>query len=92
MKQTKKHTIKLTPEEIRCIYKDYQFDLDSLEYDDETLALFTSFNKLTEAEKIIMELYAEFSSQRKVADLLNVSRTTIVKSLNAIRKKILDNG
>lgn len=85
----KQHQLKLTPEEIRGIYKDYDFDLTSMDYDDEQLKLLTNFQNLTQAERIIMALYAEFSSQRKTANLLNVSRTTVVKCLNNIRKKIL---
>jgi transcriptional regulator of aromatic amino acid metabolism len=90
-KKKNKITFKLSPSEIRNIYKDYTFDTsDILNYDDTTKHLLDAYdNNLTQPEKVILQLYAEFQSQRKVASLLNVSRTTIVKELNIIRKKIL---
>lgn len=86
-----KVTFKLTASEIRNIYKDYSFDTsDILAYDDDTKELLEAYNNnLTQPEKVILQLYAEFQSQRKVASLLNVSRTTVVKELNIIRNKIL---
>lgn len=84
---------KISPKELRDIDKDYQFDTsDILTYDDETKNILDKFNNnLTTPEKIIMKLYAEFHSARKVAQLLNVSNTTIGKCLKSIRSKILDN-
>lgn len=87
----KKVLIRLSPEEIRGIYKDYTFDLESLDYDDDQTKLLSSFQSLSQPDRIILALYAEFQSQRKVATLLNVSRTTVVKQLNKIRKQILEN-
>lgn len=90
VKKNQKIEFKITPSELRNIHKDFDFDLSNINYDDEQLSLFNKFKtKLTAPEKIILELYAEFQSQRKVASLLNVSRTTIVKELNKIRNKIL---
>lgn len=92
MKKEKKIKLNISPEEIRGIYKDYTFDLECMDYDDDQLKLLKSYtDNLTQPEKVILQLYAEFNSQRKVASLLNVSRTTIVKSLNQIRNKILSN-
>lgn len=84
---------KISPKELRDIDKDYQFDTsDILTYDDETKNILDKFNNnLTTPEKIIMKLYAEFHSARKVAQLLNVSNTTIGKELTKIRNKILTN-
>ena len=92
-KNQKKVKFKISPAELREIYKDYEFDTsDVLTYDDETKSIIDKFNKnLTTPEKIIMKLYAEFHSARKVAQLLNVSNTTIGKELNKIRNKILMN-
>lgn len=83
----------ITPSEIREIFKEYEFDTsDILQYDDETKKILDSYDtNLTQAEKIILQLYAETQSQRKTASILNVSRTTIVKELNNIRQKILNN-
>jgi len=83
--------VTITPEQIKQIYKEYQFDLTNIEYDDEMVDIFQKFENLTEPEKLVMVLYAELRSQRKVAALLKVSRTGIVKYLENIRKKILEN-
>ena len=92
-KNQKKVKFKISPAELREIYKDYEFDTsDVLTYDDETKSIIDRFNNnLTTPEKIIMKLYAEFHSARKVAQLLNVSNTTIGKELTKIRNKILMN-
>lgn len=82
----------ISKSELKSIYQDYSFNTeDVLNYDDETKDILDKFKfNLTAPEQIILELYAEFHSQRKVAQLLNVSRTSIVKELNKIRKKIID--
>ena len=92
-KKKQKIKFKISPAELREIYQDYEFDTeDILNYDDETKSILDKFNNnLTTPEKIIMKLYAEFHSARKVAQLLNVSNTTIGKCLKSIRSKILDN-
>ena len=92
-KKKQKIKFKISPAELREIYKDYEFDTeDILNYDDETKSIIDRFNNnLTTPEKIIMKLYAEFHSARKVAQLLNVSNTTIGKCLKSIRNKILMN-
>lgn len=79
--------------ELKSIHKEYDFsEVDKyMEYDDKTLDYINAFNQLDTADKIIMELYAEFQSQRKVADILKVSRTTVIKELNRIREKINTN-
>lgn len=80
----------ITKTELKNVHKEYDFsEVDKyMEYDDNTLDYINAFNKLDTADKIIMELYAEFQSQRKVADILRVSRTTVIKELNRIREEI----
>ena len=95
MKQTKttkekKVQLNISPQEIRNIFKDYEFDDENPEYDDDFLKLLDAFNSLSNTEKIILELYAEFSNQRKVGQLLNVSKTIIAKELRNIRGKIFE--
>lgn len=83
---------KITKEELREIYKEYELDENNPEYDDEMKELISSFNKLSPADKIILELYAETKSQRKTSDILGISRTTLIKILTNIREKILNNN
>ena len=58
---------------------------------DEMQNIIKAFNKLNPVDKIIIELYAETKSQRKTADILGVSRTTLIKVMNNIREKIIKN-
>lgn len=88
----KENVFKISNEEVRKIYQNYQLDLTNPEYDDEELELFTSFNNLNSADKMIMILYAETQSQRKTADILGVSRTTFIKLHKQIKEKILKNN
>lgn len=85
--------LNISKSELKAIFKEYDFtETDGyMEYDDETLRYINAFKKLDDADKIIMALYSEYQSQRKVANLLNVSRTTVIKTLNNIRQKINDN-
>lgn len=51
------------------------------------------FNRLTEPERKVLLLYAEYSSLKKVAKILNVSHQSISNYLKKIREKIKnDNG
>jgi len=70
------------------LLKDYEFDLDLLDVDDETLETFERWSKLNKAEQIVMCLYAEFRSYRDVGNLLGCSHTTAGKYINQIRKKL----
>lgn len=84
--------LNISKEEIKEIYKEYDFsDKDMyMEYDDELFDIIDKFNTLSPADKVILELYAEMKSQRKVGNILGVSRTTIIKILNKIRNQILN--
>ena len=46
------------------------------------------FNDLTDVERVLIVLYAELGSQRKVANKLNVSPATVNLTLNKVRTKI----
>lgn len=93
IKNKEQPKFKISKEQVKDIYKEYTFNVDddTLEYDDEMLALLKAFNKLDIADKIILELYAETKSQRKTSEILGVSRTTLIKVLNNIRDKIKQN-
>lgn len=47
-------------------------------------------NKLTEPERIIIILYVDCHSYRKLADTLTLSHQTCAKEVRRIRKKIID--
>lgn len=93
MKQAKKakekDTIQIKPKEIRNIME--QFKPDILTDSEEMYMLKQSMQKLQKSDQIIFALYAELESERKVADLLGVSRSPIHKALTKIKEEILKN-
>lgn len=92
MKKEKKieEPFNISKSELKKVHKEYDFsEVDKyMDFDDVTLKYVNAFEQLEVADKIILELYAEFQSQRKVAELLKVSRTTVRKELDKIRNKI----
>lgn len=81
--------IMITPQELRHIVEDFTFDTeDTFNYDDEEIELFKKLNNLTEGDRIIFILYAEFHSLRKVAKILGVSYSTIRQQINTIKKQL----
>lgn len=81
---------KLDKQQAKEIFADFTFDEDNMDYDDITLSYIHAYQQLDVADRMILALYAEFQSQRKTADVLGVSRTTVIKCLNKIRKQIED--
>lgn len=90
-KKNEQPKFKITKEEVKEIYREYELDDDNPEYDDEMKELIYKFNQLPVADKIILELYAETKSQRKTSDILGISRTTLIKLKQSIIKKIFEN-
>ena len=84
--------LNISSKELKDIMADYEWtlDYDNLELDDEQLELYTKFNKIPEADRIIICLYAHLQSQRKTAKLLGVSYSSLRKQINKIREKILE--
>lgn len=81
--------IMITPQELRRIVEDFTFDEnDTLNYTDEQLEIFSKYNGLEQSDRIILALYAEYQSLRKVAKILGVSRTTITKQIKMIKNQI----
>lgn len=81
--------IELTPEEIKQIVQEYNLDLDDpMNYDDELVEVFSAVNKLPAPERLILILYAELQSQRKLGSVLGVSHGTCLKALRQIREKL----
>lgn len=68
---------------------EYDFNTANTEYDDEMVELINKTNSLSTPDKIILLMYAELQSFRKLAEVLNVSFTTAYKSILEIRKKLL---
>ena len=80
--------IKITSKELKDIIKDYDFDIEDLDYDDEQIALFKAFSGISEGDRIILVLYSHFQSERKTASVLGVSRTSLRKCIAKIRNEI----
>lgn len=71
--------------DIEELLKDYELDWGSMsEVDDKLLKV----NELPLPEKIILVLYAELQSYRKVAKILNCSHQSVGKVINKIREKL----
>lgn len=81
-----------SPEELRRLLREYSDkEEDIMEDDDETLQVFAAVNKIPEADRIILYLYAELGSLRAVGRTLGVSYSTARKAVQEIKGKIFDN-
>lgn len=81
----------LSKNNLQRMMSEYDIDTSNDDLDDETLNIINNVSNLPDPDKIILYLYAELQSYRKLAKILNVSFTTAYKSILNIRKKILDN-
>lgn len=83
--------IDITPDELHAIVKEYEYDPDVMNDEDErSLAIKMAMTHLTEADRIIWCLYMELESSRKLGQLLGgVSHSTILKEINRIRDEII---
>lgn len=77
---------KINGEYLRSLIDEYTPDPNTLT--DEKLEMYTRIDNLEPAEKIILLLYSEMASERKLADALHTSRTTVRRILDEIRQKI----
>lgn len=80
------HTI-IKPSELRNIMA--QFEPDMLTDNEETYKIKEAIQHLEKSDSIIFSLYAELESERKVAEMLGVSRSPIHKILTKIKQQIL---
>lgn len=86
---TKKEVkIVIKPQELRNIMS--QFNPDLLTDNEQLYNWKKAIQSLQKSDQIIFALYAELESERKVADLLGVSRSPIHKTIVNIRKQITD--
>lgn len=84
--------MKLTAQEVKMICEEYKLkEGDEMRYDDTYYNYLLALNKLEQVEFVIYCLYIYFSSERKVAKILGVSRTPVHKMLQQIKGKILNN-
>ena len=60
------------------------------EYSDDVLMLKEAINNLSDADRIIFVMYAEYGSLRKVGKQLGVSHSIIYKNIMRIKKQIYD--
>ncbi len=83
--------IDITPDELHQIMKEYEYDDDPMNNEDErSLEIKRAISKLPEADKIIWCLYMELGSSRKLGRLLgNISHSTILKEINRIKTDIM---
>lgn len=79
----------LTTPSLKLLMNEYNLSGNTMTDTDEYLKLLDNIKSLSEPDKIILYLYAELQSYRKVGKLLNVSFATIYKTINEIRNKIL---
>ena len=76
----------------KVIREDYRFDGSIFSVEPEKVARLKWIidNRLTEVERIIILLYTDCQSYRKLAKKLTLSHQTIAREVRRIKKKILD--
>lgn len=79
----------LSQKTLKTLMNEYDFNTANTEYDDEMVELINKTNSLSTPDKIILLMYAELQSFRKLAEVLNVSFTTAYHCIQNIRKKLL---
>lgn len=86
-------SIDITPDELHRIMKDYEYDDDIMNMEDErSLAIKKAMTKLPEADRIIWCLYMELASSRKLGKLLGgISHSAILKEVSRIKLEIMQN-
>lgn len=86
MKNSNQNQTKINLEEL---LEDYELDFGMFtELDDRLLAIQDSYLALNVPERIVLILYAELKSYRKVAKTLGFSHSTVMKHIKDIREKL----
>ena len=71
------------------LLEEYQLDFSLFsDLDDRLLDIADKWEKLKDTDKIVLILYAEYGSLRKVGSLLGFSHSTIDKYIKEIRSKL----
>ena len=82
-------TIQVSPEELRAIMKEYEYNEDIMnDEDDRVIKVKRALTKLNDADRIIFCLYLDLGASRKVGKVLGVSHSTILKEVNRIKREI----
>jgi len=81
-------TIDISKQELKNIME--QFKPDTLRDNEQFYRYKEAMTHLDKSDQIIFCLYAELESERKVAELLGVSRSPIHKIISKIRQQILE--
>lgn len=84
------NNLNLNPKELREMMIDYNFNTGNTEYDDDMIDILSAFSAISEADRIILCLYAENQSLRKTAKTLGVSYATTRKAVAKIRGEIIE--
>lgn len=91
MERKQQIDIKLTPSEVKNICEQFTINDTSSIYDTEReYNIKKAMECLNKSDWIIFCLYAELQSERKLAELLGVSRTPIGRELARIKNIIKD--
>lgn len=78
--------VNITPEELKAICKEYEFDEnEDMMGDERTYMAKKALSLLPKSDYIIFCLYLHYQSERKLASLLNCSRTPINREIKKIR-------
>ena len=87
MSQQKNPNIKITKNELKNIMEEYE--PDAMTDNEDIYKYKEAIKSLDKSDQIIFALYSELQSERKVAELLGVSRSPVHKIITSIREKIL---
>ena len=85
-----KQMIKITPQEIREIDKQFKYQFDLMAEDLEAQKAKWALQQLEIPDRIIFELYCEFQSSRKVGAILGVTHNIVLREVRRIRQQIKD--
>ena len=92
MKGSKTENIKIGRGELKEICKEYEYDPDPFNEEDERVhRLKQALSKLERSDFIIFCLYMEYQSERKVGEILGCSRTPVSRTLRRIKEEIKRN-
>ena len=81
--------IEITPEELKAILKEYEYDPDPRKEEDERVTqIKKALTKIKDADRIIWCLYMDLGASRKVGKVLGVSHSTILKEIKRIKNEI----
>lgn len=81
--------MELTPQNLKSLMNEYDIEKDMFNDTDEFQLLLDKVEELPQPDKIILLLYAETQSYRKLAKILNVSFAAAYKAIKEIRNKII---